>query len=86
MLSLYKRYGKLWRLKHTAYRNEERKTYYAKHRTLETTRNEGQRWSKEEITLIMDANRPSDPELAKQLGRSVQAIQVKRTKLLRAKD
>jgi hypothetical protein len=42
------------------------------------------RWTTDEERQITAPDRPSDRELAKQLGRSVQAIQVKRTEMKRA--
>ena len=69
---------KKWRKKHPDLRNEEKKRNYAKTRRNATNSNLS--WTGEEIKMIFSPNRPSDREMSAILGRSVQAIQVKRAK------
>ena len=78
----YKRYWKGWRLRHTAYRNKERKKYYAQFR--KGAFNEGKRWEDEDIDEIIMTEGCSDRILSTRLGRSVQAIQGKRSKVWKA--
>lgn len=73
---------KKWRKTHPKTRNEGKKRHYAKSRV--GARNKNARWNLQDETLILAEDRPIDAKLAVTLGRSVQAIQVKRTKLLLA--
>jgi hypothetical protein len=57
----------------------QRKRYYQK--TSGALRTQ-ERWTPEDISRILDVNRPSDRELAKELNRSMKSISVKRTKVL----
>ncbi len=72
--------NKEWRKKNPTKQVELKKTYYSTRTTHST--NKGQFWMPGEITTITSPDRPSDQELAKVLCRSVQAIQVKRSKIL----
>lgn len=60
-------------------RNARRRRNYERGRASATG---GYRyWEQEEDRAIMAEDRPTDRELAEKLGRSVQAIQVRRTRL-----
>jgi hypothetical protein len=57
--------------------------HYAKHRDNVSNKiHSGKRWTVEEEKLLLTTDRPTDSVLARQLGRSMQALQVKRSKLL----
>lgn len=76
------RYNKVWRQRHPKKRQADKMRYYRKHRYYPQRREQRKVWwSPSEIELITAPNRPPDRILAKQLSRSVQAIQVKRSKL-----
>ncbi len=78
------KYNKTWRQRHPVKRYQSKARYYEKHREdPENRRNTGQRWRQFELELITAPNRPPDSVLAKQFGRSVQAVQGQRHKLLR---
>ena len=62
------------------YRNEQRKGNYAQ--TRKNAFSSGLIWTKEEIEMILDT-RLSDREISRIIGRSVQSIQVKRSKILK---
>lgn len=68
----------LWRLQHPQKRNEWRKRNYSK---TQNAKNGYKRWSPDEEELVVNSNL-TDFELAQQIGRSVQSIQVKRCKLV----
>lgn len=68
-----------YRLEHPQKRNEWRKRNY--HKTI-NAKNKWKRWSQKEEELVL-TSRLSDFELSQQLGRSVQAIQGRRCKLLK---
>ena len=75
-------WNKKWRKTHPAGRNASKARYYKKHReTPENRRNSNQKWSEHEVALLLSPSRPPDSILAKVLGRSVQALQGKRSKL-----
>lgn len=77
-------YMKRWRQRYPEKRKASTRRYYAKHREApENQLNRRKWWTADEVALITAPNRPSDPILAKQLGRSVQAIQVKRGRIPR---
>lgn len=57
--------------------------YYARHRAGKMKSIVKARWTAEEVRLITMDEQPSDVQLSNMLGRSVEAIQVKRS-LLRA--
>ena len=67
-----------WRKSHKAAWNKQKQRYYARGAT--DTRNYKKQWTKEEDNVILAREMP-DRILAKKLGRSVQAIQVRRSKL-----
>lgn len=68
------KWNKTWRYKHPETRYEGKARYYKK---TQNAKNKGQRWLDWEIDLIM-SREICDTELAKELGRSVGAIQAKR--------
>jgi hypothetical protein len=70
--------NKVWYEKNPGTRKRDRARNYAK--TRKGAVNSGRFWSQNEILAIQDRS-CTDRELASRLGRSVQAIQVKRTKL-----
>lgn len=69
-------YNKTWRIKHPHKRNNGNLRYYRK---TQGARNSNTRWTKEEIEMILEHS-ITDNELSELLGRSVRAIQVKRSK------
>jgi hypothetical protein len=69
---------KLWRKKNPKARNAERKKYYARFRDSGT--NAGSEWTERELEMIMAPDRPFDRDLAALIGRSVQAIQIMRSR------
>jgi len=69
------RSNKKWRLAHTQKRNASRKRYYKQFQRNAIKK--GKRWTYDEIDLILMSN-DTDRKLQKELGRSVQAIQIKR--------
>ena len=71
------KYHKKWRLVHTAQRNAERKRYYKK---FQNAKDGGKRWEQWEIKMIL-AKEHNDRTLSKILSRSIQAIQVKRSRI-----
>jgi hypothetical protein len=77
-MSQYEKYNKPWRSKNPDKRNEQKKRNYARGRFgLPHQWN----WTLEEDELVLRAE-ISDRELASQINRSVQAIQVRRCNLL----
>jgi hypothetical protein len=70
--------NKRWRLSHPEARKAQNRRYYRKHGL---GHNRGNRWSKNEEIMITHPNRPCDVVLSETLGRSVRAIQAKRTKM-----
>lgn len=72
-------HNKTWRLHNPQKRNAGKKEYYKKHREArENLMNSRQRWTLFDIERITAPVCPSDSVLAKEIGRSVQAIQAKR--------
>jgi len=69
--------NKKWRLKHPEERNKQRKRYY---KQFQNAKNSRKRWSPEDIDEVLFSH-PCDRDLSHEIGRSVQAIQVKRSKL-----
>ncbi len=59
---------------------EQKSRYYAKRRKGAT--NSGTRWTDADAQAVLD-HKMADGELARQCGRSVQTVQVKRSKLVR---
>lgn len=75
------------RRKRWALENKERdiksKLAYKKNmKKIIETKNKNQRWSKEEIQILLTST-ITDIEIAKMLGRSIGAVQVKRLRLLK---
>lgn len=70
---------KKWRKAHPEKRTEQRRRYY------DNTPNAGnsskEPWTREQDRAITEPNKPTDRELAVRLGRSVRAIQVRRTRI-----
>lgn len=60
------------------YRNAQRKMNYGKGR--KSDKNRGQEWTIEDMNLLTNSGK-TDRELSVAIGRSVQAIQVKRSHL-----
>ncbi|HDQ22383.1 MAG TPA: hypothetical protein ENN28_00215 [Candidatus Uhrbacteria bacterium] len=83
MLSHYA-YNKRWRSRYPNLRHKQKKRYYRKHNYSQAAN--VKRWSEKEEKLILSPKRPGDVELAKQLSRSVQAIQIKRSRLKKQKN
>jgi len=77
---------KRWRLNNPEGRNKERKNNYKKTQGKDKNALNRCRWSEEECHLILVRKGMNDRQLHKLLGRSVQAIQVKRTKLIGNKN
>ena len=73
------KHNKKWRLLHTEYRNKERKKYYAQFREI---KRRYRRWSTVDSDLII-MSMMSDRALHILLDRSVQAIQIKRYRLMK---
>ena len=71
------RYAKNYKARHPEKVYESKRKYYAK---TAFAINHRLRFTDEEIQMIKDHNIP-DMELAKKIGRSVQAIQIKRSRL-----
>lgn len=68
-----------WRLTHTDKRNASRMRNY--HKTINSSNNFN-KWTSEDEDIIMNS-RLSDFEISKLINRSVQAIQVRRCKLMK---
>ena len=74
--------NKTWRIRHPEKRQKDKRAYYAKHReNIQNQENSRQEWTLLEINRITAPDRPADSILAKQIGRSVQAVQEKRAQL-----
>ncbi len=74
--------NKRWRHRHPKKRYMGKARYYGKYRDdPECMRNAGQEWTLSAIERIIAPDRPLDSILAKELGRSLQAIQQMRNKL-----
>lgn len=69
-----------WRLKNPDKRNEQKKRNYRQTQGQQRTRRV---WTEEEERQILATPRETDATLAKRIGRSVQAIQLRRSKLLK---
>lgn len=70
---------KKWRKKHPEVKAAERLRYYRQFQ--KNNRRKGKRWTKEEDRKITAQNAPADSMLSARLGRSVQAIQQRRSAL-----
>lgn len=75
------RHNKTWRKRHPKTWRESKQRYYDQFRP--GARNRGERWTTAATKLIIARRRPHDRVLAKLLGRSVRAIQMKRHMILR---
>lgn len=73
------KYNKKWRLLHTKLRNEGRKRYYVRFQSARMSR---KRWDIGDSDFVI-MSKLSDRALSILLGRSVQAIQVKRCELMK---
>lgn len=71
-----------YRLEHPQKRNEWRKRNY--HKTT-NAKNTLKRWSQSDEELVLNSDL-TDFELSQKIGRSVQAIQLKRYKLLKVSE
>lgn len=79
--------NKDWRIRNPMKWCIGKKMYYKRHRdSPQNFVNSYCRWTSAEINIITDPHRKSDSFLAKYLGRSVQAIQVKRAFLKLKKE
>ena len=67
--------NKRWRKKNNNIWQIQKKRYYDK--TVKTSSNRYQRWTQEQIDIILK-HKDTDTNMAKQIGKSVKAIQVKR--------
>lgn len=72
------KYNTAWRKNHPDRWQKSKKEYYRKRR--ENATNGWTRWTPDELRMVMDQS-ITDTQLSKKLGRSVQAIQTKRSKL-----
>jgi glucose-6-phosphate-specific signal transduction histidine kinase len=70
-------YNIVHRKNHPEVRRKERAAYYRP--TKEMTKNRHSPWTREEEKLITAEDRPIDRVLAKQIGRTIAAIQTRRT-------
>jgi hypothetical protein len=69
-------YNKTWRNGHRDVYQDGKKRYYARGRVF--AKNGGRIWKSEDECLIVAPNRPCDREIARRIGRSIDAIQVHR--------
>lgn len=79
MTSKHYEENKRWRKKHPEAWKQQKALYYARNAIYNW--NTGTRWLSSEKVQILDPKRPCDRVLAQQLGRSVKAIQEKRTRV-----
>jgi hypothetical protein len=70
-------YTKGWRRKNPEKWQRQKTRYYRRSRTGSKRKE----WTEEALDLITAEDRPSDQALSKRIGRSVEAIQVKRSKI-----
>jgi hypothetical protein len=70
---------KRWREKHPEVKAAERLRYYRQFQ--KNKRRKGKRWTEEEDQKITARNKRADSILSRQLGRSVQAIQQRRSSI-----
>jgi hypothetical protein len=71
-----------WRTRNRDKQKTYNQLYYAKNQDdPESTRNASQRWTDHEDALITAAVRPPDSILAKQIGRTIRAIHVRRARI-----
>lgn len=72
-------YNKRWRKKHPDKRNKEKNKYYRQFE--KNARNGNQDWPVGHMDAILAPDRPRDRVLSGQLGRTVLAIQIMRSKI-----
>lgn len=77
------RNNKRWRKKHRIQFNNWKREYNQSSQA--SARNSGSEWSSVEMAAIVATDRLSDRELSRKLGRSIQAIQVRRCKIRQGK-
>ncbi len=70
---------KLWRSKHLEVKAAERLRYYRQFQ--KNNKRKWKKWTEEEDRMITARNAPADSKLSARLGRSVQAIQQRRSSL-----
>ena len=63
-------------------RKEYRDRYYSQ---VPSSPNGGSPWTSKEIEAVVAEDRPCDAELARELGRSIEAVQVARHKMIHGK-
>jgi hypothetical protein len=68
-----------WRAAHPEWKTRERLRYYRQFQL--NNKHKGKPWTERELDRIIAPNSPPDSKLSKQLGRSVQAIQMQRSRL-----
>jgi len=68
-----------WQDEHPEVKTKERLRYYCQFQT--NNRRKGKKWTQAEDRKITAKNKPTDSKLSVQLGRSVQAIQQRRSEL-----
>jgi hypothetical protein len=71
--------SKHWRSTHREAKAEERLRYYRQFQ--KNNKRKWKKWAEEEDRRITAKNKPPDSKLSLQLGRSVQAIQQRRSEL-----
>ena len=71
--------NKRWRKKHNDIWQIQKKRYYDK--TIKTSFNKYQKWTQEQIDIILK-HKNTDTNIARQIGKSVKAIQIKRGRML----
>ena len=70
---------KRWRFRHPKERHTDKKRYYNRHNKNRI--NSRAEWTLSEMALIVAPDRPLDRILSQKLGRSVEAVQIKRCRL-----
>ncbi len=73
--------GKRWRKKHPQKWRAKKKRYYA---SGDYGKNGGDAWNNEDKAHIIATDRPSDRVLSLALGRTINAVQIKRREALRS--
>lgn len=82
-------YNKRWRLQNPAKRYEDKKRYHERCRERiygDPNKVVRRVWTSREINAIITENRPCDRAISESLGRTIQAVQVKRSKLKLAEN
>lgn len=85
-MNKYQRFNKPWRKSNPALWQKSKRENYAKGR--KHAHNSRARWTLDEVKrlALLDAAGMLDRAIAKELGRSVQSIQIKRHKLITGKS